>query len=166
MLTVNTFYTCSGLKQTGSPVENSEANVDYGQQNFSSEEIRLISRNGGIVILRGGHQYYIKRRTKIGTIYMRCAKLKTEKCHGSITTTNNYEILKEQNHSCIPDFAANEIAIKIDACKRRTTATTVPVSAIFHETFEKIQPGGMDPVTQARLFKSVKSSLYRVRRQK
>lgn len=97
---------------------------------------------------------------------MRCAKYKSEKFNGSLTTTNNYKILKEQMHSphCTPDFAANKIAIKLDACKKQVSSTTVPVSAIFNNTLAEIKASGINSGTEVPSFKSIKSSLYRARK--
>lgn len=95
---------------------------------------------------------------------MRCTKFKSDKCRGTITITNDYsQVLKEIRHTCVPDFTANDIAIKMDICKQQASSTNIPVAAIYNNALIEIEASGMN-VAEVPLFKSVKSSLYGARK--
>lgn len=119
----------------------------------------MISRNGGKIFLRGGHQYCIHSQRKNGTYILRCSKYRRERCPGLITTEEDLKtVLKSNSHICRPDYVANEIALKIDHCKKEITETNKPVSAIYSNAQDDVGNGIMPS------FRSVKNALYRARK--
>lgn len=128
------------------------------------QEIRAIQRKQGTVYLWAGHQYHFKRIYKNESILLRCAKYKSDKCNGSLTISKNYEVLKENEHKCIANFTANDIAIKMDTCKKLVTSTNIPVPAIYNNALLEIEASGIN-IAEVPLFKSIKSRLYNARKE-
>lgn len=86
-------------------------------------------------------------RYKNGTIIMRCAKYKTEGCCGTLTTTKKFKVLREHTHTCIQDFAANELAIKMENCKKQAASTNIPVTTIYNNIMVEIEAAGINLLT-------------------
>lgn len=123
------------------------------------KEIRIISRNGGNVYLRDGHQYFCHKKNKKGTLILRCSKYHRGKCPGCITITEDLkEVLRSHTHTCKTDHAANEIALQIYKCKKLLASTNLPVTAVYSNVLEEAEFGVMPS------FHSVKSGLYRARK--
>lgn len=85
-------------------------------------DINIIKRRRGEVLLLNGYQYYKLKSYKDGGIIWRCALYRKSKCVGSVTnwvTINNSIVSKAVSHlpTCSPDYAQNEIDMKLDDCK-------------------------------------------------
>ncbi|KAH9640813.1 hypothetical protein HF086_001974 [Spodoptera exigua] len=83
----------------------------------NSGELTFIKRNGGIVLLRAGHQYSKKTDYKSGCSTWRCINWR-KKCQGYINIKEN-KIIKETNHQCEPNEINNEIALKLHECREK-----------------------------------------------
>lgn len=94
-----------------------------------------------------------------------CLNEKTSKCKGRMTTKNG-EILKFIEHTCKPDITKCEIKKHMSIARKRAREEILPIAQIYKEEVEKLFNKGQQFIADVPLYSSVKSSLYRVRRDK
>lgn len=130
-------------------------------------DINIIKRRRGEVLLLNGYQYYKLKNYKDGGIIWRCALYRKSKCVGSVTIINSI-VSKAVSHlpTCSPDYAQNEIDLKLDDCKKQASASdTVSVPKIYRKAVGSLENRGIDIIKKLPQFSSIKSTLYRQRNQ-
>ncbi|XP_075990271.1 uncharacterized protein LOC142985914 [Anticarsia gemmatalis] len=130
----------------------------------NSGEVSLIyiKRKHGVVLLHGGHQYYVKKKYPSGLSLWECSQRK-KKCKGVIKIRNN-NIVNETPHLCTPDFLKNEIDERLYSCKQEIIKGNYPaVPQSYNNMIATLENSGLDLVCKIPTFNSVKSSLYRFR---
>ncbi|XP_028158672.1 uncharacterized protein LOC114351596 [Ostrinia furnacalis] len=126
--------------------------------------LTFIKRNGGTVLLRSGHQYSLKETYKNGTIAWECINRKKQKCCGKITLNGKNYIVGEKQHTCLPDFAKNELDNNLNKCKIELSSAEFPtVSSVYNASVAKFKDAGLDLIKKIPPLKSIKNTLYRSR---
>ncbi|KAJ8724553.1 hypothetical protein PYW08_016027 [Mythimna loreyi] len=87
-------------------------------------ELKYITRKGGIVLLHDGYQFVRKITYKNGAIVWECYLRKKTKCTGTMTIKEN-QIIKKTSHSCIPDFDKNLVESYMDNCKKKKSSRPI-----------------------------------------
>ncbi|XP_060802037.1 protein tramtrack, beta isoform isoform X3 [Amyelois transitella] len=123
--------------------------------------IQYISRNRGTILLYAGHQYSIKRNNKRGTSVWRC---RYRACTGQVVLKDD-NVLKEIGHksSCTPDFAANDLALKMHRCKEIAATTYCPIPTLVKNALPALKDEGVDAGTPLPKLTTVQGALYRAR---
>ncbi|XP_026736837.1 uncharacterized protein LOC113500301 [Trichoplusia ni] len=128
----------------------------------NSGELTFIKRNGGIVLLRAGHQYSKKTDYKSGCSTWRCINWR-KKCQGYINIKEN-KIIKETNHQCEPNEINNEIALKLHECREKVVSSNFsPVTKIYNDLVTEFNDSGMNLLKALPTFENIKTTLYYAR---
>lgn len=69
----------------------------------------------------------------------------------------------EKSHSCTPNTAATELALKLQKIREKVVSTNDSIPTIFNETIAEYQDTGLSLLETPPKFKSQKSALYRAR---
>lgn len=109
-----------------------------------------------------GYQFRQYRCTNDVVTWL-CLNEKTMKCKGRMAVRNG-DILKFKEHTCKPDEARCEIKKHMFIARKRVREELLPIAQIYKEEVEKLFSKGRDIVADIPLYSSVKSSLYRIRR--
>ena len=109
-----------------------------------------------------GYQFRQYRCTNDVVTWL-CLNEKTLKCKGRMAVRNG-DILKFKEHTCKPDAARCEIKRHMFIARKRAREELLPIAQIYKEEVEKLFSKGQDVVADIPLYSSVKSSLYRIRR--
>ncbi|XP_013198864.1 uncharacterized protein LOC132904259 [Amyelois transitella] len=136
---------------------------EFPSCSIGQSAITHVKRNGGTVLLRGGHQYVLKEKYKNGTAAWECINRKKQKCGGKITVKDN-QIVTEKRHECQPDFIKNEIDEALFKCKQDVSSPEFPtVTSVYNAAVASYKNSGFDLIQKIPPLKSVKSTLYRAR---
>lgn len=146
-------------------------------------ELTFIHRNGGLVLLRAGHQYTKKRENKNGWSHWRCVNVKD--CSGSlqikvcfknlpffnfksVSICNNIllslqdgNISNEKNHKCKPDKVKNSMAKEINKLRETVLKSDfTPIPKIYNTFKSQFSEAEHNLVKKIPTFKNLKTNLY------
>ncbi|CAG9133543.1 hypothetical protein JYU34_004368 [Plutella xylostella] len=123
----------------------------------------FIERNGGVVLLRNGHQYTkIRTDNKTGAEVWRCVKWR-KKCGATVTLKEGC-VPSETAHICQPDYTANFIAKTKYECKKKVmTSDLASVPQTYNKFIAEIKETNIDMMHHMPSFRSVKSAMYAIR---
>lgn len=122
------------------------------------------TKRGNPCLMVDGYLYRQHRKSEKNISWL-CVKDKKNNCRGKLQTNLQNEVLRKNDHSCVPNLAEIEVRRKMEKCKKRAREdVSVPVSTIFNEELADIYSKGYDFVTCTPSYKSAKTALCRERR--
>jgi hypothetical protein len=139
-----------------------EHNSQPSTSSTDSERLIYINRNGGVVLLRAGHQYSKKKEYANGWSLWRCVKWR-QNCSGSVNVKEN-NISKEIHHQCDPSEMDNVIAKKLHECREKVLSSSFsPIPNIYNNVKSEFNESGLDLVQKLPSFSNIKTALYAAR---
>lgn len=122
-------------------------------------------KNNKLLVIRG--QYTLTKDGKTnqnGTSRWKCTN--RDNCTATATLTEgDHEIIRETKHTCTPDINKIKITQLIDEIKQEVCINLFPIQQIYEGMVEKfIGNNDLFPVTDIPSFTSLKSTLYRTRK--
>lgn len=124
-------------------------------------EVKVIdTKRGKPAILYSGYRFSIKCINKNETIRWICTN---RSCPGALLTTNNFKVLQEKNHTCVPNEAKNDVDLCLHKAKKRAREELLPIPKIYREELMQVKDAGLDFVVEVPTLTSVKDRFYRAR---
>ena len=127
----------------------------------------VTTSRGARALVYEGNIYNINRRGRDGRIFWRCAKNRS--CGGSITSLDGTILSTRVDKHNHPSNEAEMISIKsIDKMKISVKETVDPIPSIYQKNMVEISTQANRDIVAAHLptFPSIKSVLYRIRRER
>lgn len=121
------------------------------------------TERGGLLLMRGGHQYHKRRINKNGTTVWCCVKRQSLKCTGIAITKDNLTV-SEKPHSCTPTFSGNMVKEAVFKCRQRATSESDSMQKIYEEEILALENQGLGLVETIPKFTSIKHGLYNARK--
>lgn len=119
------------------------------------------STHGGRVLIRAGYRHLLKRVNKKGTSVWEC-HLK-QNCKGFVVLdVEERNIIRDTNHSCVPDFEGIDIEKKMIDLKEKVQKDYRPIPMLYKEQMRSLMTE--EYADKLQPFHCVKSSLYDARR--
>ena len=123
----------------------------------------VTTKRGARCLLHDGYRYTINRRTLDDQTYWRCAD---RKCPGrAITSADDQLVSKNDKHNHPPNTTEIELEKIKESMKVRAHQETTPVPQIYHDTLAVVSQQRDDAVAIIATYTSIRSTLYRKRRQ-
>ncbi|XP_026325505.1 uncharacterized protein LOC113234410 [Hyposmocoma kahamanoa] len=144
-------------------ISNEKPNVSSDQN-----DIKIVARGRGKVLLYNGHQYYFHVRYKNNNCLWRCKNYKTFNCTGSVTITQDQsKLVQQRQHSenCLPDENENIMCIITSSSLDRAASNveeTVP--AVYRTTIASMKDTGLHLIKKLPTYNKYKCKAYRRRR--
>ena len=113
-----------------------------------------------------GFQYTLNKRGHNGNTYWRCAD---RSCPGRATLTEDDDVVSENNqHNHPPNPQQLHVSQAIDKMKERVTTEATPVPQVYRDTLTEmhLNPSTSGATANVPTLPSMKSSLYRKRRER